>query len=207
MSCLVWWDDENKISTWVCLRTSKEATENHHLFTVPWRWHAMVWIFVWIKKRWCSGSHTKKSSRSWIKLSASRKHYSTHIHHFLYVVCGSIHCLYINYSYKSQWIYNNLSSEYNGWVSLQSTLERKRNLLWCFWRKTAEKWNYHAWDIDRIFVILSLWTSVFNTAIHYAMLCFDRVYTFFNPQSLSNSGFVLCQNSTAQPKPQPYHLM
>lgn len=87
----------------------------------------MLWFgyLCGLKKRWCSGSHTKKSSHSWIKLSASRKHYSTHIHHFLYVVCGSIHCLYINYSYKSQWIYNNLSSEYNGWVSLQSTLKKK----------------------------------------------------------------------------------
>lgn len=114
----------------------------------------------------------------------SRKNYSTHthhfqLHHFLCVVCCSNHCLYFNYSYKSQWIYNSMSSEYNGQVSLQSTLEMKRNLLWCFCRKTcSNSWKMKLLclrDIDRIFVILYLWTSVFNTSIHYAILCFDRV--------------------------------
>lgn len=55
----------------------------------------------------------------------------------------------------------------------------KTTLLWCFYRKTcSNSWKMKApclTDIDRIFVILYLWTSVFNTAIRYAILYFDRV--------------------------------
>lgn len=95
---------------------------------------------------------------------------------FLYVACCSIHCLCVNYSYRSQWIYNNQGSENNGWVSFNWEIER--NLQWYFCRKTWSKsWKIELLclrEIDRI-LFVSLWTSVFTSVIDNATLYFSSI--------------------------------
>lgn len=87
--------------------------------------------------------------------------------HFL---CCLLQCLLC-----VQWSYNNLSSEYNRWLSW----DMRRNLLWCFCRKIcSNSWKMKLpclRDIGRVLVILWLQTSRFNTAVKDILLYYDTV--------------------------------
>lgn len=73
-----------------------------------------------------------------------------------------------------QWTYDNLSSDYNRWLSW----EMRRNILWCFCRRIcSNSWKMKLpclRDTGRVLVILSLQTSVFHTVVHAILLYYDR---------------------------------
>lgn len=115
-----------------------------------------------IKKMTLSQTY-KKTSCSWTKLFILKKYYSTHMHHFLYVVCCNTHggCN----GPITTWPLNTTDGLVEKWKETSCDAFVGKSVI------TAEKWNCHVWEILVEYLLFYFSKLLFSTLQSMILYC------------------------------------
>lgn len=105
----------------------------------------------------------RKSSCSWTKLFILKKHYSTHMHHFLYVACCSTYCV-CNRPIIT-WALNTTDGLVEKWEAASCDAFVGKSVV------TAEKWNCHVWEILVEYLLFYVSKFLFSTLQSMTFYC------------------------------------